>query len=269
MAIVETTKKLPYLTHLYYFLSSIIYLNKILPKTEWDYMEELQPLFSRNLECHLCKEKFVTMKCRSKFIKVDHYDTDFCSIYKENSVNGLLYNIFVCPKCGYSFSSDFSTYFPSGTMEELISNICNKWVPYDFSGERSIKEAIRTYKLAAYSATLKKEKHVIIAGLYLRAAWLYRLQGAKQQEQRFMELAFHAYTESFSREDYRGTQISDVRIVYLLGELARRTGKEETAIRYFSKVIENRKRTVETKLIEMAQERWQEIRAAREGKSKV
>lgn len=125
-----------------------------------------------------------------------------------------------------------------------------------------MKEAIRTYKLAAYTATLKKEKFVIIGGLYLRIAWLYRLQ-EKKQEQRFLELAFHNYYESFSREDYRGTQVSDVRILYLLGELARRTDKEETAVQYFSKVIESRKRTVETKLIEMAQERWKEIRERR------
>lgn len=225
-------------------------------------MEELQPLFGRNQECHLCKKSFVTMKCRSKFIKVDRYDTDFCPIYNEDSVNGLLYNIFVCPSCGYSFSSDFSGYFPPGTKDAITENITNKWVPFDFGNERSTKEAIRAYKLAAYTATLKKEKYVVIAGLYLRIAWLYRSQG-KALEQRFMELAFHNYYQSFSRDDYRGTQVSDVRILYLLGELARRIGNEETAVHYFSKVIESRKRTVETKLIEMAQERWKEIREGR------
>lgn len=225
-------------------------------------MEELQPLFGRNQDCHLCKNKFVTMKCRSKFIKVDRYDTDFCPIYKDDSINGLLYNIFVCPNCGYSFSTDFSTYFPPGTKETLTESITEKWTPFDFGGERSIKEAIRAYKLAAYTAMLKKEKYVVIAGLFLRIAWLYRLQG-KKQEQRFLNLAFNSYYESFSRDDYRGTRISDVRILYLLGELARRIGNEETAVSYFSKVIESRKRTVETKLIEMAQDRWKEIREER------
>ena len=67
-------------------------------------------------------------------------------------------------------------------------------------------------------------------------------------------------------DDYKGTQISDVRILYLLGELARRTDKEDAAVSYFSKVIESRKRTVETKLIEMAQDRWKEIRENRKNK---
>lgn len=60
-------------------------------------MEELQPLFSRNLQCPLCHEKFTSMKVRSKCIKVEKYDTDFCPIYTEDSINGLLYNILVCP----------------------------------------------------------------------------------------------------------------------------------------------------------------------------
>ena len=228
-------------------------------------MEDLQPLFGQNQECHLCKNKFITMKCRSKFVKVDRYDTDFCPIYKEDSINGLLYKILVCPKCGYSFSTDFSSSFPPGTKAILTECITKKWSPFDFGGERSLKEATRTYKLAAYTATLKKEKYVIIAGLFLRIAWLYRLQ-EKSQEQRFLNLAYSNYYESFSRENYRGTQISEVRLLYLLGELARRTDREETAIHYFSKVIESRKKTVETKLIEMAQDQWKKIKEERKNR---
>ena len=96
-------------------------------------MEDLQPLFGQNQECHLCKNKFITMNADRKFIKVDWYDTDFCPIYKEDSINGLLYKIFVCPKCGYSFSTDFSSSFPPGTKAILTECITKKWSPFDFA----------------------------------------------------------------------------------------------------------------------------------------
>ncbi|MFY0761836.1 DUF2225 domain-containing protein [Metabacillus dongyingensis] len=45
----------------------------------------------------------------------------------------------------------------------------------NFCKKRSVKEAIHTYMLAIYSCVLKKEKHVIMAGLYLRLSWIYRI----------------------------------------------------------------------------------------------
>ena len=59
-----------------------------------------------------------------------------------------------------------------------------------------MKEAIRTYKLAAYTATLKKEKFVIIGGLYLRTARLYRLQ-EKNRNNTFGNLLFFFFSNRF------------------------------------------------------------------------
>jgi len=112
----------------------------------------------------------MTLKVRSKFIKVSSYDTDFCPIYDTESIMGILYNVFVCPYCGYAYTNDFSKYFPLSTKEQIQEKICSKWAPHNFGEERSIRDAIKTYKLALYSATLKKEKHILIAGLYIRVA---------------------------------------------------------------------------------------------------
>ncbi len=142
---------------------------------------------------------------------------------------------------GYSYSNDFSKYFPPLSKEQIQEKVCAKWVPHDFGGERTIRDAIKTYKLASYVATLKREKHVLIAGLYIRTAWLYRMLGNDEQENRFLKLAIHEYYESFSTEDYKRTQVSEVRILYLLGELSRRVGYLDQTIKYFSMVIERQK----------------------------
>lgn len=223
-------------------------------------MEEIQPLFDRSMECLLCKQTSTTKKIRSRFIKVAEYDTDFCPKYEEGSVNALYYNIFVCPHCGFAYSKEFSKYFAPGTKELIIEKICSNWVSHSFSEERTIDDAIQTYKLASYSATLKKEKHITIAGIYMRITWLYRIKQDKEQEIRFMKLARHEYDESFSFGDYSGTQVSEIRILYLAGELSRRIGDNQKAMKYFSSVLEKQKSAVETSIIQMARDRWAEIK---------
>lgn len=223
-------------------------------------MEEIPPLFDRSVECLICKQTFTTQSIRSRFIKVKEYDTDFCPIYAEGSVNALLYNIYVCPHCGFAYSKDFSKYFAPGTKELIIEKICNHWVPHSFSEERSIDEAIQTYKLASLCATLKKEKHITLAGIYMRIAWLYRMKQDQNQEIRFMKLASQEYEESYSIGDYSGTQVSEIRILYLVGELARRVGDNQKAMKFFSSVLEKQKSTVETSIIQMARDRWTEIK---------
>ncbi|RFU70134.1 DUF2225 domain-containing protein [Peribacillus saganii] len=223
-------------------------------------MDTIEPLFDRNIECLFCKGKFTTKKIRSRFIKVTSYDSDFCPYYASDDHNALLYNIYVCPHCGFSASDDFAKYFPPATKEMIAAKVHTNWVPQDFSGIRSIQEAIQTYKLASYCAVLKKEKHIVIAGLYLRIAWLNRKLENEDQEIRFMKLAINEYLESFSTDDFKGTQVSEVRLLYLIGDLYRRCGETDKSVKYFSMVIERKSTSIETKIIDMARERWQEIR---------
>ncbi|WP_050616244.1 DUF2225 domain-containing protein [Bacillus testis] len=226
-------------------------------------MEQIPPLYEHKQTCHMCRTPFTTYKIRSKFIKVEKYDTDFCPIYKPGSENGLLYHIFVCPHCGYSYSEDFSPFFAPGVKEKIQSNICDRWVPHNFGKERTATEAIKTLKLAFYTGSLKKEKHIILAGISMRMAWLYRMNLNTEQENRFLSAALHEYKESYSTGDFSSTSMSETRLLYLLGEIAYRCGKLEEATMFLSKVIEKQKYTMETGIIEMAKDRWLTIRETR------
>lgn len=76
-----------------------------------------------------------------------------------------------------------------------------------------------------------------------------------------------AATEEFSTEtdDFIYTHMSEVRLLYLIGELYRRLGKEKQAIIYFSRVIARKKETIEKGIVNMAYDRWQEIREEKKG----
>lgn len=79
-----------------------------------------------------------------------------------------------------------------------------------------------------------------------------------------MKLARDHYMESYSTEDYSSTQMSAVRIMYMIAELSRRIGDIENATRFFSRVIEKQSSGGEAKIIDMAKEQWAIIREEKE-----
>jgi len=223
-------------------------------------MNQIETLYDKKYTCAMCESTFTTKKVRSRFVKVLNFDTDFAPLYADGFENPNFYYINVCPDCGYSFTDDFSSYFPPGAKQVIQDKICSQWVPHDYGAERTIQDALNTFKLAAYSSMLKKEKHIVTAGLYIRIAWLYRSTENLDQELRFLKLALKEYTESYSTGDYKGTQVSELRLMYLIGELSRRLGQTQDAVRFFSKVIEKQRQSVEPQIIQLAKDRWQEMR---------
>lgn len=221
---------------------------------------EITPYYDKRITCIHCNNNFETTKIRKSTVKIVSTDTDFKSNY--NSVNPTLYNVFVCEHCGLAFTEDFSTYFAPGTQETLQRRICDHWTQHSFSGERSLSQAIQAYQLAIICGEIKKEKHVVLAGLALRTAWLYRDQEKFDWEMRFLESARDEYIECYLHGDYRGTSMTEIRILYLIGELSRRIDDEETAIKHFSKVIEKQRTTNETRIIQMTKDIWQEMRGS-------
>lgn len=226
--------------------------------------KEVPPLYEKKQECLNCKKTFNTLKVRTKSIKIDHTESDFQPIYAEGSVYAYYYNVYVCEHCGFAFTEDFTKYFAPGVHETIDEQITKRWLTHSFGSERTIFQAIQAYKLALLSGSLKKEKFITLAGLALRLAWLYRSLKNDGQEQRFLKMARDYYMDSFSTEDYNGTQMSMLRVLYMVAEISRRVGDLENATRYFSKVIENQNVGGDAKVVEMAKDQWTQIRAARE-----
>lgn len=225
---------------------------------------DLSPYYEKKIECLNCKKTFSTLKIRSKSIKIDHTESDFQPVYADDTVNAYYYNVFVCEHCGFAFTEDFSKYFAPGVQEEINEMITKNWVVHSFKGERTVFQAIQAYKLALLSGSIKKEKFINLAGITLRIAWLYRSLNNEGQEQRFLKISRDHYIDSFSTDDYNGTQMSMVRVLYMVAELSRRIGDIENATRYFSKVIEKQNIGGDAKIVDMAKEQWTILREARE-----
>ncbi|WLR52585.1 DUF2225 domain-containing protein [Bacillus tianshenii] len=224
-------------------------------------MSEQNPLYDKHITCLVCNHTFTTKKVRSRFIQAVSLESDFYSDYKHEDLSPLLYHVNVCPSCGYAFADEAATYFLPGAKDIIMQKITRFWRGQSYySEERTSKEAIEAYKLAIYSGILRKEKPIVMAGLYMRLAWIYRKLKDETKEIECLNLALKSYEQSYFQGDYKDANMSLTRILYLMGELYRQTGNPNKAIVYFSKVIQLKDKVIEKRIVELARDQWMLIR---------
>ncbi len=84
----------------------------------------------------------------------------------------------------------------------------------------------------------------------------YRSENNLEQETRFMGMALKAYEESYVLSDFVGTSMSELKVLFMVGELSRRLGQYPKAISYFSKIIQHKDAKDEQKMVNLAREQW-------------
>ncbi|TGE33727.1 DUF2225 domain-containing protein [Desulfosporosinus sp. Sb-LF] len=219
-------------------------------------MQSLEPFYEKKLTCIFCGKPFTTLRVRSRFSIPHQIDTDFCPYYRVGNYNPHFYYVNVCPECGFAFSEEFSDQFPRGSKEVIHAQITKQWIKRNFGQVRDIQQALESYKLAVLAASIKKEKNAILAGLCLRLAWLYRIENNAEQEKRFMGLALNAYEASYVHSDFAGTSMSELNVLFMIGELSRRLGQYQKAVLYFSKIIQHKDAKDNQNIVNRAREQW-------------
>ncbi|MNG18170.1 hypothetical protein D3C84_1022060 [compost metagenome] len=102
------------------------------------------------------------------------------------------------------------------------------------------------------SAQIKNEKSRVVAGLLHHIAWLHRIKEDWEQEERFLTFALEAYVNVFETE---GMDLNNARLMYLMGELNRRLKRFPDAIKWFSRIINDRK-IMDAGMIRASREQW-------------
>jgi len=222
---------------------------------EVEIMNEKSPIFTRNMKCPACTTAFPTTNVRISYPKTYEISTDFCVTYQDEENSPYLYYVNVCESCGYAYTKN-SQPLTRDSVQVIQQKISINWTPRSFGNKRSLEDAITVYKLAIYTSIIKNEKFYMLAGLLLRLGWLYRKMNNIEQEERFIRKAYETYKKSYDLADYSGSEMSEVRIIYLIGELARRLNEFEQAISFFSKVISHPNGHFEKGIVEKAREQW-------------
>ncbi|MDR7317891.1 DUF2225 domain-containing protein [Brevibacillus nitrificans] len=234
-------------------------------------IEKVSALYDRSCICRHCQTPFSTKRIRGGSLTTAHRDSDFYTRFKEQSLNPILYTVNVCPTCGFAFTDQFKPKLSAWEKQAVDEQISSKWTPKDFGSIRQVPEAIVSYKLAIYAAEITDQPHSVKAGLYLRLAWLYRSLEKAEEELRFLGMAVDEYEMSYIHSDYAqgDKEMSEVRLLYLIGELYRRLEKYDLAIKYFGKALAFRNTTMESGIIRMAQDQWQLAREEHKEKQKI
>ncbi|MEW9700620.1 DUF2225 domain-containing protein [Paenibacillus sp. SI8] len=210
----------------------------------------IEPLYDTKVTCTFCTRTFTTKRVRPSFKKAMKTDTDFCMHYKD--INPDFYVVRICPSCGYAHTENFSDSWNKAQREAFDIKVSQNWTKRDYSGERTWEEAMQSYKLALFCAQLKEEKSRVVAGLLHHIAWLYRIQDNREQEIRFLTFALEAYVSVYEME---GMDLNNARLMYLMGELNRRLSRYHEAVKWFSRIINDRK-IMDASMIRASREQW-------------
>lgn len=216
----------------------------------------IEPLYQTEVKCICCEMEFTTSRVRSSFKRIIASDSDFCGYYSD-LVNPDFYVVRVCPFCGYASTENGKEALTDVQRSEYYNKIGKHWVNRNYSGERTLAQAMESYKLALVTAQTIDEKPRVIAGILHHIAWLYRYEKRKADEQRFLRFALDAYLLTYETEE---SSLNNARLMYLIGELHRRLEEYREAVHWFSRII-NDKRIMDAMMIQKAREQWQLLRA--------
>ncbi|AKL94458.1 hypothetical protein CACET_c09510 [Clostridium aceticum] len=214
-------------------------------------MEHL--LYDKNISCPCCRRPFTTKKVRTRALKVLERHTDFYVQYKD--INPIYYYIWVCPHCGFSGGESEFIELNREQRTILQDSIVKKWNYRNYGGVRSIEEVEGSYKLALLVAQLLKKPKGYIGTLCLRLAWVYR-ECNDGKEIQFLQYALKSLEEAYQQEVLPVGGLDEISAVYLVGELHRKLGNPQEAIKWYSKALDHPDIKTKRQVQLMAREQW-------------
>jgi len=214
----------------------------------------LDPLYQSQVDCPCCETTFEITKVRPSFKNPSKVDSDFCGYYKHGT-NPDYYVVRICSKCGFAFTENSFERLTEEQKQKYFQEIGKHWTTQYFHGERTIEQALISYKRSLMIGQLLGASHSVIAGILHHIAWLYRYSQDEHNEQKFLQFALDRYIVVYELEDN-----SDVnaRLLFIIGELYNRTKQYSDAVKWFSRVV-NDKRIMDAGMIRASREQWKEI----------
>jgi hypothetical protein len=210
--------------------------------------------YTKEAKCPICNNTFSTLKLKTSACYVDRKDEDFCTYYK--GFNPMFYEIYVCPSCAYSASEMSFNELTTFDVQLLRNAFSGREVARNFCGERSINDVIATFKLALYTANKRGAKKSILAGVCLKIAWAYRMVPDEENEKTFLKFALTNYMEAFDSEPLPNGNITEMMLLYLMGEISRRLGEYKNAIFWFGKAIACSESRTNSRIEKMTRDQW-------------
>ncbi len=214
-------------------------------------------IFDKTYTCPVCDKGFKSKTVKTGKVKLISADTDLRPKYQH--MDSLKYDVIACPHCGYAALNRFFNYMTSQQAKLIKENITASFKGMAPEGEvLTYDEAISRHKLALVNTIVKKGKISERAYTCLKTAWLLRgkaesleeqeeteetkkeLQKLQEEELEFIKNACEGFMEAFSKESFPLCGMDENTMMYLIADLARRSGKIDESSRWISRVLISR-----------------------------
>jgi len=202
-------------------------------KTEADF------LFDSEVECPVCHHGIAVRRLKRSALRLKSRDTDFMPVYEH--INPLYYDIWVCNHCGYAASeSSFHQPLTKAEIEAVLQNISVKWRARNYPRFYDADVAVERYKLALLCAAIRKARTIDIAMLCLKLGWVYRSKQDTEKETNCLLQALSGLKLIFEKGPFPVAGMDESSLAFLIGELSRRVGQYDEALKYLRQVILDR-----------------------------
>ncbi|PKM50320.1 MAG: DUF2225 domain-containing protein [Firmicutes bacterium HGW-Firmicutes-7] len=219
---------------------------EMIEKAKLELIESI--LYTAKLKCPVCHREILFRTLKSGKIRLVKTDLDLRPIY--DIIDPSIYEVAVCNVCGYAALKKMFLSITSKKIDSIKNNISAKFVGRTYPDIYDYEIAIERYKLALLDAIVMEVKDSEKAYLCLKIAWLYRgyLEQEKNcddkkreeyeiNENTFLEHALDGFKIAHFKEKFPSMGLDDLTVTFLIGELSRRIGKNEDALKWLSEVI--------------------------------
>ncbi|MEF9951323.1 MAG: DUF2225 domain-containing protein [Clostridium sp.] len=193
-------------------------------------------LYDKTFICPCCSNQFKTRAVRNGKVKIVSKDSDL--FQRCEPFNPIIYDAIICNKCGYaSMGKIFEKKLHKDDIIAIATKITPSYKHREYPSVYNVTIGIDRLKLSLISSMTKNAKASEIGYTCIKIAWLYRLLEDSDSENIFIENAYNKFNEAYSKENPPILGMDYNTIVYLVAELARKTGRSSEALKLFGTLI--------------------------------
>ena len=231
-------------------------LNNINSGVKKNNKEEVSLIYIKELTCPVCGKVISLPVAKSSYARIKRRDTDFYIEYEK--INPYFYDIWLCTECGYAaLKKDFEN-IKRSNIEIIKQTISKRWVARKYPDIYDVNIAIERFKMALLNYCAINSKDSQQGYVCLKLSWMYRLKGDAENEKSFQQRALISFGNAYSKENFPLFGMDKPTVQYLIGELNRRLGNTEDAMRWLGEVIVSREAAASLK--DKARDQREEIK---------
>ncbi len=225
--------------------------------------EEASYIYDRNMECPVCDKKFVTSQVRTGKARFIGSDDDLRPRYSK--IDTIKYDVCMCPYCGYAAVMRDYPNVSENQRKVLRANIGSKYNAMMIdTGVYSYDTAIRRYKMALLTATVKPAKLSEAAYLCLKLSWLYKgkieaieagieqgtdsdIKRCQNNSDKYVQISYNSFKEALLSEFPPICGMNEVTINLLMAVLGNKCKDYYDAKKFAFMVVSSRNTNQKTK----------------------